>query len=150
MTDRRAFLKGCSLLTVAAATAPLSGLASLSRAPKSDLGQIPLNAFARQLNSTFQVGTAPGASVTLKLVEVTPRQNLSATSSPDAAFEKFSLIFRGPLERTLASANHSFEQAEIGRFDLFITPIRSKDQAHAYYEAVFNRPVPAEAPTMLG
>lgn len=140
MTHRRAFLKDCSLLAVAVAASPLAGLASPTRQTEVDLQDLPFGAFAGQLHSAFRAGSGPDERVSLKLVEARPTLTRSKPNLPDAAFEKFSLLFRGPQDRRLVSAIHRFEHPSLGCFNLFIVPILARDQTHAYYEAVFNRP----------
>jgi len=61
--------------------------------------------------------------------------------APDAANEKFALLFQGPADAPLESGIHTFEQAKLGRFSMFISPVTAGDTDYRYYEAVFNRAV---------
>jgi hypothetical protein len=88
-------------------------------------------AFARQANSKFQVEIDENTNVDLELTEVSelklyPQQ------------EEFALVFRGPLDMFLGQGARYFKHDQIGRFELFIVPIRQDAQGF-YYEAVFNR-----------
>ena len=85
--------------------------------------------FAAHLQSAFRAHHAQ-TTTELALVEVsdgsTPRQ------------VTFSLLFRGPHQPRLAQQIYPFEHDRLGRFDLFIVPVK-QDGHGLYYEAVFNR-----------
>jgi len=72
---------------------------------------------------------------------------LSLTAAPAAkghvarTQESFSLLFSGGLELPLEQGLHTFRYAEMGEFELFITPVVPQDKAHRWYEAVINRGV---------
>ena len=88
-------------------------------------------AFAQQANSKFQVEVDEHTDVELELTEVSdlklhPQQ------------EEFVLVFRGPLDAFLGQGSRYFKHDQIGRFEIFIVPIRQDTQGF-YYEAVFNR-----------
>lgn len=89
--------------------------------------------FSRQLNTKFLLYPEPARPLDFELVEV-------ASSAPqhERGGERFSLIFRGPVETYLPQSTYRMEHAEIGAFDLFIVPVR-RDDAGLYYEAIFNR-----------
>jgi hypothetical protein len=94
-----------------------------------ELGKAVAATFAENLRSTFRIQHE--ATVTdLELVAVsdgsTPRQ------------VSFSLVFRGPHQPLFPQRIYPFEHDRLGRFDLFIVPIR-RDQNGLYYEAVVNR-----------
>ena len=84
--------------------------------------------FAGHLNSTFRVRHEP--TTELELVEV-----LDGSAGDHI---NFSLQFRGPLQPLLPQQIYPVEHDRLGRFDLFIVPIR-RDAHGLYYEAVFNR-----------
>jgi hypothetical protein len=52
--------------------------------------------------------------------------------------EEFSVEFRGPSNMFLGQGVRSFAHENMGRFELFIVPVR-QDADGFYYEAVFNR-----------
>lgn len=87
--------------------------------------------FAQQANSKFQVEVDENSDVELELVEVSelklyPQQ------------EEFVLVFRGPSEAFLDQGVRYFKHDKMGRFELFIVPIKQDEQGF-YYEAIFNR-----------
>jgi hypothetical protein len=58
--------------------------------------------------------------------------------------EKFSLVFRGPVDRPLPQDLYRFEHAEAGTFELLLVPVVTRHAAELRYEAIINRePVPA-------
>jgi hypothetical protein len=95
--------------------------------------EVPLTreAFAAQSGAKFQVEADAENDVELELVEVS-EVKLSAHQ------EEFSLVFRGPRESFLGQGTRPFKNEALGRFSLFIVPIRN-DEVSYYYEAVFNR-----------
>ncbi len=146
MPTRRKFLLECSAVAVTASVAPAKVLGAASfRFREVPLEQIRFAAFATRVNSAFLVQTGTGATVTLQLIEARP----SPVSLPmlrlaeDAANERFSLLFRGPLRPPLEQDTYWFEHQTIGRFAMFIVPIGSLETSHTYYEAIFNRPIGA-------
>ncbi|HEX5834127.1 MAG TPA: hypothetical protein VFY34_09750 [Pyrinomonadaceae bacterium] len=87
--------------------------------------------FAQQANSRFQVEVDENTDVELELTQVSdlklyPQQ------------EEFVLVFRGPLDMFLSQGVRNFKHDKMGRFEMFIVPVR-QDQQGFYYEAVFNR-----------
>jgi hypothetical protein len=91
--------------------------------------------FAGHLNSTFRLLDEP--TTELELVEVfdgSTRDHIN-----------FSLLFRGPLQPVLPQQIYPVEHAALGRFDLFVVPVK-RDTHGLYYEAVFNRLIANERP----
>jgi hypothetical protein len=84
--------------------------------------------FTGHLNSTFQVRHEPATE--LELVEV--------SDGSTRGHVNFSLLFRGPRQPLLPQQIYPVEHDGLGRFDLFIVPVR-RDAQGLYYEAVFNR-----------
>jgi len=85
--------------------------------------------FAAQLHTAFRVAHV-GTTIEIELVEVADGSTSRQVS--------FSLLFRGPQQPLLAQQIYSFEHDRLGRFDLFIVPVK-QDTHGVYYEAVFNR-----------
>lgn len=143
MTNRRQFLLGCSAFTVAAGLTPVT----LWSAPAGEvsLAHIRFETFAAQLGTCFTVSKNSTATRTLKLVEatVTPSTHPLAHHAADGRNEKFSLLFRGTDDVALTQDTHVFEHADIGRFAMFIVPVKIQDAT--YYQAIFNRPVTGTA-----
>jgi len=85
--------------------------------------------FAEHLNSTFRLHHQP-TTTELELVEV--------SDGSSNGHVNFSLLFRGPREPQLRQQIYPVEHDRLGRFDLFIVPVK-RDASGLYYEAVFNR-----------
>lgn len=134
----------------------LAGLALLGLAPWAVAGQssrrksislagLNYEMFAGQLRTMFHVHASDRRVLSLRLIRAEWKEPapLSKPNAPDAAFEKFSLVFAGSRAHQLAQETYTFEHARLGRFDLFIVPVYSLDPAVHKYEAVFNRPASA-------
>ena len=88
-------------------------------------------AFTKNANTKFQVQIDENTPVELELVAVSelklyPQQ------------EEFALLFRGPSDMFLGQGLRDFSHDQMGRFELFIVPIKQDEQGF-YYEAIFNR-----------
>ena len=87
--------------------------------------------FSRHLNKKFRIRIGESEEIETELTNISdlvlsPRQ------------ERFSILFRGPLDKMLGQGMHAFEHDEMGPFELFIVPIERAEDG-VYYEAVFNR-----------
>ena len=87
--------------------------------------------FTQQANTKFQAEVDENTDVEVDLIEVSelklyPQQ------------EEFVLVFRGPSNMFLGQGARYFKHDVMGRFEIFIVPIR-QDAEGFYYEAVFNR-----------
>jgi len=78
--------------------------------------------FAEHLNSTFRLRHGP-ATTELELAEV--------SDGSTARHVSFSLLFRGPQQPLFPQQIYPFEHDRLGRFDLFIVPV--KRDAHRLY-----------------
>jgi hypothetical protein len=146
VSTRRKFLFDCSTAMAALALFPLKSAGQLVQ-PRRDfqsLGQLSYQSLAGQLDTLFRVHLSPQQVVELKLLkaQVAPPTPIRPGHPPpgDAGNEKFSLIFSGPKEVLLASAIHQFEHAHLGRFEMYIGQIGTRDTERVRYEAVFNQP----------
>lgn len=137
MPTRRHFLLNCTALAFTAAAAPTLALG----APRDiSLDQISMARFKDCRGETFKVSIESKGSFKLILVKVEELVSKNAQRSKgDAANEKFRLLFQGDLSATFTQDSYSFENAKLGRFTMFVTPVKCKDQGHCYYEAIFNR-----------
>ena len=63
-------------------------------------------------------------------------------NDPDAAYERFSLLFEAGAGVLLQDGICRFEHPELGLFDLFIQRVGPPGKATVCYQAVFNRPAP--------
>lgn len=145
MSTRRKFLFDCSTVLAAMTLAPLAVPAKPREFEMKErsLNELSFSTFAAQLKTRFRVCAASDRVVVLELAEAIPQKEYprqSGQPAPDADNEKFSLFFQGPRNERLEQNTFRFEHNKIGRFDLFIVPILSRDTQFFYYEAVFNRP----------
>jgi hypothetical protein len=96
--------------------------------------------FAGQVGDTFVVRNGTLDPVVLQLFTVRDLRSTrarAAQSQPVDAERSFSILFRGDLDRPLPQETYQFEHKRIGRFALFIVPMRPEHDAR-YYEAIFN------------
>jgi hypothetical protein len=137
MPTRRKFLRDCSLVAASAAWVP-AALARNSGLPIAFMDNPGFEQFAQQVNSPFIVRAGWEVAI-LTLVEA---QIFSAASAAgeDAGNEKFSLLFRSPLQPALAQDTYPFEHSRLGRLSIFIVPAVGADRQHRYYAAIFDRP----------
>jgi hypothetical protein len=146
MNSRRKFLVGCSAFTVATVLAPAGVIADSVTLPGKSISvdELDYAAFSRHLNTRFQIHTTlgDGIDVSLAAVKTRPETNRRAGRRPlpDAEFEKFSLVFSGTRVEMLAQNIYTVEHAVLGRFELFLVPILTRNPARIDYEAIFNRP----------
>ena len=87
--------------------------------------------FSRHAHTKFQVPVDETNGVQLELVEISPLKVYPRQ-------EEFSIVFRGPLDIFLGQGVRPFSHEQLGKFELFIVPVRQDDKGF-YYEAVFNR-----------
>ena len=138
MSNRRQFLWTCSVLTLSASLAPAACWTSPSPFREVGLDQLSYTGFSAQVGTLFRLAHGSGPA-SLKLVEA--KTLPSHSPAEDARNEKFSLLFTGSKDRSLAQNTHRFEHPKLGTFEMFIVPIGHQDSSRVYYEAVFNRPV---------
>jgi hypothetical protein len=103
------------------------------------LEKLNFQTFAGQLHTIFHVVLGDGNVVPLELIEATegtPRQ----AGNQGTVYENFSLLFAGPLQPVLEQRIHSFQHPAVGRFEIFIVPVVSRDPSGMRYECIFNRP----------
>jgi len=145
MSTRREFIIRCSTLT-AGMLVPMGALAETAFRPRRQRGveELSCSAFAGQLNTPFRIRASCTRHMTVKLVEVgvTPELPLrpGQRPPPDAANEKFSLIFSGSRRDLLEQETYVFEHAALGQFSFFIVPTFTRNLEKINYEAVINRP----------
>lgn len=145
MSTRREFIIRCSTLAAAAAV-PMGVLGEMALGPRRRraLEELSCSDFAGQLNTLFRIRAGCNRPVTVRLVEVrvTPELPLrpGQRPPPDAANEKFSLIFSGSRRNLLEQETYVFEHAALGQFSFFIVPVFTRNSEKINYEAVINRP----------
>ena|SRR5215216_4606513 len=95
------------------------------------LENLKLDSFSEHLNTKFRAHTGDGKIVELEMVEA---KDLGSNKRQ----ERFSLLFRGPLDVALEQRIYNIEHDRMGSFDLFIVPVGIYESGRDY-EAVFNR-----------
>jgi hypothetical protein len=142
MPNRREFLRNCAALAATAAFAPVATWVDAAPIAVVPLGSISLADFVQQTNTSFTLITPEGTMVDLELtrVQIAPPPGAAMADSPDAANEKFSLRFRGPLDHPLEQDTYLLAHPVVGCFSIFIVPVVVADASCRQYEAVFNRP----------
>ena len=146
--SRRHFL-ACGATAIAAVMACPPGIFAAPRKfvmKELSLDDLRLATFAGQLHTIFSVIDAPSGRIELKLIEASLTNTSSRQPSDglDAHFEKFSLTFSGPKAPVLTQQIYRFEHLQIGWFAMFIVPIITQETDVQHYQAIFNRPIPAE------
>lgn len=96
------------------------------------LEHLTRESLSAQLNTKFRLSPEPEKPVEIELVEIQAGDDVAGQT------ERFSALFRGPLDYFLPQRTYRMEHEQLGDFELFIVPIR-KDDAGFYYEAIFNR-----------
>ena len=108
--------------------------------------EVSFRAFEASVGNHFVVGSSSskGAFLSLELVRVQEKigriRNQLHSESEIAGYERFSLIFRGPLEMPLEQGIYRFKNGRLGILNIFVVPVLLPDRRYQHYEAIFNRP----------
>jgi hypothetical protein len=118
---------------------PANMMDQLARARAREESRLSYSAFAACLNSKFTLMTEDAGKLAVELVEVADHLKSSKlTGARKGVKENFSLAFKVPVQEKLVQNTYQFEHERLGKFDLFIGPVKSGK--HGYiYEAVINR-----------
>ena len=100
-----------------------------ARGPVADIYDVAT--FRAQLGTVFRVD-CDGRQVPLCLTEV-------ADGRSGGGFQRFSVIFHGPVEPPLVQGNYTFHHDALGSFPLFIVPLLESNAERMVYEACFSR-----------
>jgi hypothetical protein len=84
--------------------------------------------------------------VELRLLSVSDVAGAAVDRSLRGSEDAFALTFSGPLETVLGAGTHSLRNADLGAFELFLSPIE-QPRADRRYEAVIDRSVAIRAAT---
>lgn len=87
--------------------------------------------FAKYLRTKFRLHSGTDQFQEIELIEV-------REGRPVPGQEQFAIYFEGPLEDAVGQGTYTLEHDRMGRFELFLVPIR-EDADGRTYEAVFNR-----------
>jgi hypothetical protein len=141
---RRHFLRAGGVAVVAAGThGGFNALASeRQHAPESLAGQPGATTsafmskadFAAHLRTVFVVRPGERQEVRLELVEVS---DSGPEQSRAAGRECFSLAFRARDPRALKQSTYQMEHRALGRFDLFVVPVKSEKHGQVF-QAIVN------------
>ena len=87
--------------------------------------------FAEHLNTKFSIAVENGDPLVLELIQA---DDMGSSERQ----ERFSLVFRGPLDRVIGQGAFNMEHEKLNSVTLFLVPVGA-DQEGVYYEAAFNR-----------
>jgi hypothetical protein len=97
------------------------------------LATISADHFRPLIGQTFQLELTPGKPVAATLAEVDEKPQHRRS---DATRAPFSVLLRVPADAPLAQGTYPISHAQLGRFELFMTPLRPDSQGPRY-EIVF-------------
>ena len=99
-----------------------------------DIGDVTIETFAGREGETFAIKFADATlELTLASVDRYPEEWGRGEKR-----EPFSIILHGPLEHVLPQQAWPLEHAELGRLDVFLTPLGPDDEGGLMrYQAVF-------------
>ena len=144
--SRRHFLRAGSVVMVAAsAPISLSALAAERRAGHNNSTGQPSDTpalmskamFAAHLNTVFLIRLNERQTVPVELIELHDCGPAQQQTNARAGQECFALAFRARNQRALKQSTYQLEHSALGRFDLFIAPVKSKKHGQVY-EAIIN------------
>lgn len=94
--------------------------------------------FAPYVGDVFETRNARGESIELRLDQLTKHQPKNRLTSKAQATESFSLIFKASSELPSLTSIHQISHPRLGKFDLFLTRIKTEKNDELVYEAVIN------------
>jgi hypothetical protein len=137
--SRRTLLHLVGVTLTGGALAALGGWRSSAAGGELPVASLVRSRFVSRVGDTFLAGS-DAALVPLQLFKVrdlhSARSNVAQGRLVDPE-RSFSLLFRGPVGMPLPQETYQFDHGRLGRFDLFIAPMRPEQDAR-YYEAIFN------------
>ena len=92
--------------------------------------------FSQHLNTKFRLNIDTAEPVELELIEVKTYGNKDKPGER-GGMERFSVLFRGPLNAFLQQATYPLSHEKMGSFDIFLVPLSREEKGYSY-EAVFN------------
>jgi hypothetical protein len=130
---------------VLAQTGKRSNLASVPLEAQSEpLFQYRRSSFSPYLNSVFAVSNG-AMYVEVSLSEISsfgvskPKKGKRSVVADVEEEDRFSLLFRGPLDLPLRQDVYNISHAALGNFRLLLVPVLTPMNDAHYYEAVINR-----------
>jgi hypothetical protein len=101
-------------------------------------GDLTRSLLAQHLGDTFFIQSETSSNVVLQLSHIRGLGDAESQHANVRLEYSFSVLFRGPVDRSLAQGTYQFSHRKIGSFPLFIVPMAPTADAR-YYEAVFNQ-----------
>lgn len=95
------------------------------------LETLHLASFSEHVNTKFRINGDDSTFVDIELIEAVDEE-----STPKQ--ERFSLIFRGPLQPHLPQGTYTIEHDKMGTLSLFLVPVAQQEDGF-HYQAAFNR-----------
>ena len=92
--------------------------------------------FSQHINTKFRLDVERVEPIELELVEVKTYDNKDKAGER-GGMERFSVLFRGPLDAFLQQATYPLSHEKMGSFDIFLVPLSREEKGYSY-EAVFN------------
>lgn len=140
MTSRRNFLRSGTMVALAAGLP--GGLSKSIQVTARNLSAnlkfgLTKAAFEANLNSTFLIRAGNSQAFHVKLAEIADLKRHRKGKTAAANKEGFSLLFEGP--KAIPQANYSFQHDQMGKFDLLMVPIETRNKKGQSYEVVINR-----------
>ena len=139
--SRRSFMTVCGAAVAGQVMVPRKVIASIAIERKEwKVAELTLELFKNYVGQTFTVACAPHGVITLTLASVKEHPG-SRKTPPNGGpvLEMFTLVFEGPLEKSIPQNLYSFDHVSMGTFELFMVPVHSKNTAVRRYEIAFNR-----------
>jgi hypothetical protein len=102
----------------------------------ADLQWLTCDDFIDVVGLAFDVAAAEGSSLALELVQATEGGEMGGHGPEGQVRQQFSLVFRGPLDRTLAQGTYRLGHPHLGEIELFLVPL-GPDTEGMRYEAAF-------------
>jgi len=147
---RRTFLRAAFSSTLSAGLLLAAARVGLGQKSNSvDGREIPVEAqkdpvflfrestFQPYLGGIFQAPNSRGEMIELRLVRIKKHEQKNELTKRAVPTESFSLMFKASNELPPFTAIHHISHPALGKFDLFLTRRKSKDD-ELFYEAVIN------------
>ena len=143
---RRTFLRDAFRSTLSVGLLLAAGRASLAQqgsagvpaeAQKEPVFSFVASTFEPYVGDIFTAPNARGEAIELKLVKLEKFESKNRLTKLARASSSFSLMFKASDELPPFTSIHTISHPRLGKFDLFLTPRKTKD-GDLFYEAVIN------------
>ena len=143
---RRAFLRDAFRSTLSVGILLAAGRASFAQqgsagvpaeAQKDPVFSFVASTFEPYVGDIFTAPNARGEAIELKLVKLEKLETTNRLTKLARTSKSFSLMFKASSELPPFTSIHTISHPRLGKFDLFLTPRKTKD-GDLFYEAVIN------------